>query len=260
MRILVSDSYAIKTKTDSQLITSGAKSADTINMILAVEPEVKIYEQQAAEWEKIHIYSRRVGTMAEAITILRLGDIYLFVSINGNTIPAFQFLLPAMRGSTESLIFANSNTFTAEQRAAVLRDGADEYDRLSESPKTNIDVACEYIKKYRRRDKKFANRLPVLIEGVVVVSPERRLAWVNNFPVDLTKTEFDILVLLLRNHGIVLTYDQILEHIWHFGYDGGGHRYVWKRVHSLRQKLEKAAGVDGLITTVKDVGYKFCAT
>jgi two-component system alkaline phosphatase synthesis response regulator PhoP len=68
----------------------------------------------------------------------------------------------------------------------------------------------------------------------------------------LTLKEFDLLVYLLRNTGIVLTRDQILEEVWGYDFDGET-RTVDVHVRTLRSKL----GISGdLIQTVRGLGYK----
>ena len=71
--------------------------------------------------------------------------------------------------------------------------------------------------------------------------------------VDLTKTEFDLLELLVGNSGIVLTREQIYERIW--GYDfGTTSNSLDVYVGYLRRKTE-AGGESRIIHTVRGVGY-----
>ena len=60
----------------------------------------------------------------------------------------------------------------------------------------------------------------------------------ENKLIDLTKTEFDLLMMFIENKGIVLSRDQILNTIWGFEYDGDT-RIVDVHVFKLRSKLEK---------------------
>lgn len=70
---------------------------------------------------------------------------------------------------------------------------------------------------------------------------------------DLTKTEFDVLELMVRNAGIVLGHSQIYEAIW--GYDfGPDSKNLAVYVGYLRRKTE-ADGRSRLIHTVRGVGY-----
>ena len=70
---------------------------------------------------------------------------------------------------------------------------------------------------------------------------------------ELTKREFDLLCFLLRNKGLVLSRDTLLEKIW--GYDYAGETNVVDvYVRYLRQKLEEPFGIK-IIHTIRGVGY-----
>lgn len=70
--------------------------------------------------------------------------------------------------------------------------------------------------------------------------------------VTLTLKEFQLLRYLLENQGIVLSRDQLLEHIWGYDFDGET-RTVDVHIRTLRQKL----GACGeLVETVRGVGYR----
>jgi len=70
---------------------------------------------------------------------------------------------------------------------------------------------------------------------------------------ELSKTEFDLLEMLVRNAGIVLSHSAIYDQIW--GYDFGPEsKNLAVYISYLRRKLE-SAGAPPLIRTVRGVGY-----
>ena len=71
--------------------------------------------------------------------------------------------------------------------------------------------------------------------------------------IELTKTEFDLLELLMRNAGLVLTRDVIYERIWGFDF-GTSSNSLDVYIGYLRRKTE-AGGAPRLIQTVRGVGY-----
>jgi DNA-binding response OmpR family regulator len=72
----------------------------------------------------------------------------------------------------------------------------------------------------------------------------------------LKPKEYDLLVFLARNRGIVLSRDLILERVW--GWDfGGGTRTVDVHVRWLREKIEAEPAEPERIVTVRGVGYRF---
>jgi two-component system response regulator MprA len=85
------------------------------------------------------------------------------------------------------------------------------------------------------------------------LDPGRRQAWRGERPLELTKTEFDLLELLLHNAGIVLTRDQIYERIWGYDFETSS-KSLDVYVSYLRRKTE-ADGEPRLIQTVRGFGY-----
>lgn len=71
--------------------------------------------------------------------------------------------------------------------------------------------------------------------------------------IDLSKTEFDLLELLVRNDGVVLEHSTIYERIWHYDF-GPDSKNLAVYVGYLRRKTE-TGGASRLIHTVRGVGY-----
>jgi two-component system alkaline phosphatase synthesis response regulator PhoP len=88
--------------------------------------------------------------------------------------------------------------------------------------------------------------------GNLFVSVPRHLVTAEGEPVVLTLKEFEVLVYLLRNPGIVLTRDQIMSGVWGYDFDGES-RTVDVHIRTLRAKLGTCAD---LIDTVRGVGYR----
>ncbi|MFE2532829.1 response regulator transcription factor [Streptomyces sp. NPDC059371] len=82
---------------------------------------------------------------------------------------------------------------------------------------------------------------------------QARRAWRGRRELELTRTEFELLELLVRNAGIVLDHSTIYDRIW--GYDfGPGSKNLAVYVGYLRRKLDEP-GAPALIHTVRGVGY-----
>ncbi|WP_329571430.1 response regulator transcription factor [Streptomyces sp. NBC_01361] len=85
------------------------------------------------------------------------------------------------------------------------------------------------------------------------MDPQARRAWRGERELELTRTEFDLLELLVRNAGIVLDHATIYDRIW--GYDfGPGSKNLAVYVGYLRRKVDEP-GATSLIHTVRGVGY-----
>ena len=93
--------------------------------------------------------------------------------------------------------------------------------------------------------------LHVLEEGGLTIDASRFRAVVFGRNVDLTLKEFELLRLLARNKGKVLSREQLLEQVWGYEYLGET-RTVDVHVRHIRQKVGEA-----WIETVRGVGYRF---
>lgn len=88
--------------------------------------------------------------------------------------------------------------------------------------------------------------------GELVISPERHQVKVSGEEIPLTLKEFELLLLLVENKGIVFTRDQLLTKIWGYAFDGES-RTIDVHIRSLRQKLGECGK---LIETVRGIGYR----
>jgi DNA-binding response OmpR family regulator len=101
--------------------------------------------------------------------------------------------------------------------------------------------------------KSTALREKALCASGLVLDPERRSVTVNKTDVELTKREFDLLHYLLRNKGVVVTREALLENVWGFDFEGETNA-VDVYIRFLRGKIDEAFGIR-LIRTVRGVGY-----
>jgi DNA-binding response OmpR family regulator len=91
--------------------------------------------------------------------------------------------------------------------------------------------------------------------GTVLIYPKKRQVVVDDRPVNLTPTEFNLLKVMALAPGQVFTRAQLIEKA--FGYDFEGfERNVDVHITSLRRKLETNGGRSKLIKTVYGLGYK----
>lgn len=93
----------------------------------------------------------------------------------------------------------------------------------------------------------------VLEAGGMRLDPSQRRAWRGDRLLDLTRTEFDLLELMLHNAGIVLSRETLYERIWGYDFDTSS-RSLDMHVSYLRQKTE-AGGEPRVIDTVRGVGF-----
>ncbi len=92
----------------------------------------------------------------------------------------------------------------------------------------------------------------LLVAGEICVDERAHSVFVGEREVQLTLKEYQLLCLLMKNRGAVLTRDVLLENIWGYGNESET-RTVDVHIRTLRQKLGTAGA---MIETVRGVGYR----
>ncbi len=87
----------------------------------------------------------------------------------------------------------------------------------------------------------------------LVLEPMQRVARVDSTELELTKTEFDLLLYMVQNKNIVLTRDQIINHVWGYNYMGETN-VVDVYIRYIRAKLDDRFDCK-YINTIRGVGY-----
>ena len=138
-------------------------------------------------------------------------------------------------------------------RIVGLELGADDYLPKPFNPRELVARIRAILRRYEPRPPAAGGTLEV---NGVALDPGTREVRVSNRPVELTTFEFDILELLMRAAGRVLSRDALMEHLYNrkaTPFD----RSIDMHVSHLRRKLEADRP---LIKTVRGVGYQFCRT
>jgi two-component system response regulator CpxR len=139
-------------------------------------------------------------------------------------------------------------------RIIGLELGADDYLPKPFNPRELTARIRAILRRYEARPA--ASGSPRLEVNGVVLEPGSREVLANGRQVELTTFEFDILEMLMRNAGRVLSRDALMENFYNrkaTPFD----RSIDMHISHLRKKLE---GGDTLIKTIRGVGYQFCRT
>ncbi|BCB80164.1 response regulator transcription factor [Phytohabitans sp. ZYX-F-186] len=135
-----------------------------------------------------------------------------------------------------------------------LEIGADDYVTKPYSPRELV----ARIRAVLRRQSVDAVELsaPTLAAGPVRMDVERHVVTVAGAAVQLPLKEFELLELLLRNAGRVLTRGQLIDRVWGADYVGDT-KTLDVHVKRLRSKVEPEPSTPRYIVTVRGLGYKF---
>jgi two-component system response regulator RegX3 len=134
-----------------------------------------------------------------------------------------------------------------------LEMGADDY---VTKPYSSRELLAR-IKAVLRRQAEPEDLLPATIEaGPVRMDVERHVVTVGGQHTQLPLKEFELLEILLRNTGRVLTRMQLIDRVWGSDYVGDT-KTLDVHVKRLRAKIEPDPGNPRHIVTVRGLGYKF---
>lgn len=168
-------------------------------------------------------------------------------------LPGMDGIEVAARVRQESDVYMLMLTARSEEndRIAGLRIGADDYMVKPFSPRELV-ARVEAILRRRRGTPPPMRELRF---GTLAILPESYEVRVNHDLLDLTQTEFNVLLALAENAGRVLSREQLIDRVWDSNFYGN-ERVVDVYVGQVRRKLEAALG-ESPIQTVRGVGYKF---
>ncbi|SNY50043.1 two-component system, OmpR family, KDP operon response regulator KdpE [Arsukibacterium tuosuense] len=219
--------------------------AETI-LVLEDDPAMQSFLTTLLKSQQHQVLSFSAGL--EALQCLVTQPVDLILLDLGLTDMDGQDWLQQLRNWSETPVIIISARHSEHDKVQALDNGANDY-------VTKPFSAAELMARVRANLRKVSSNQQVFSFGDVQLDPVSRTVSRNTQPVHLTKTEYDILLLLMRNADKVLTHNQILSQVW-------GKTYIdrpeYVRVHmaQLRQKLEANPAAPSYLKTEPGVGYR----
>ncbi len=131
--------------------------------------------------------------------------------------------------------------------------GADDY---VTKPYSTRELLARIRAVLRRRVESEVDDTLVLEAGTVRMDVERHTVSVDGKDVAMPLKEFELLELLLRNAGRVLTRGQLIDRVWGSDYFGDT-KTLDVHIKRIRSKIEKVPGEPTMLVTVRGLGYRF---
>ncbi len=221
------------------------------------DPKILVVDDEPGILNLVTSYLKAEGydyqTAADGLSALKAARTYQPDLI------VLDIMLPGMDGievlsnlRRESDVYVIMLTAKSEETDKVvgLSVGADDYLTKPFSPR---ELMARIKAALRRLRTGSASQQPEMITTEHLrIDPASRQVWAEGELVDLTSTEFDLLLVLAEHRGIVMSREQLLEKVWEGEYFGD-YRVVDVHLGHIRQKL----GEHHNITTVRGVGYRF---
>ncbi|MBQ8951250.1 MAG: response regulator transcription factor [Eubacterium sp.] len=224
-----------------------------MNRILIVEDNVEIQNMETelltkSGYETVSAYS---GTEALLLVDRESFDLIILDIM----LPGMQGdeVLKNLRGKTDAGILCVSALDALDTRVSMMREGADDY---IVKPFENSDLLVRIEAILRRIGKRdMIDASEKLTFKDIEIDSENHTAVVGGSTLDLTRKEFEILELMVRNPKKVFTKDNIYESVW-------GEEYIPEdntvnvHVSNIRKKLEALGNEKEYIKTVWGIGFK----
>ncbi|MEE6449229.1 response regulator transcription factor [Gottfriedia acidiceleris] len=226
-----------------------------ISKILVVDDDEKIKKLISIYLENEGFSTTLANDAEEALELLKDEDFDLII---------LDIMLPKIDGIEACIKIREERTLPIIMLSAKSEDldkiqglssGADDYLTKPFNPLELIARVKSQLRRYKKYNNVQKNDEIVLAFGDLQVNTETRQVWIRNKEKRLTPKEFDILELLVRNKGIVLSVSKIYEAIWKEDFLKSDNT-VMVHITNIREKIEDDPKHPIYIKTVWGIGYK----
>lgn len=220
--------------------------------ILVIDDEPQIHRFLGPALEASGYATLRAETAAEGLRLVAAHNPAAVILDLGLPDLDGQAVIPRLRAFSQAPILVLSARDREEEKVTALDAGAEDY---IEKPFALGELLARVRVALRRASRPAAAEPSIFRVGPLEINSVDRTARVDGAaePLHLTPREWDLLMVLVRMPGRVITQRQLLSAVW-----GPAHaedaQYLRVYIGHLRQKLGAAAG---LIRTEPGIGYRF---
>jgi DNA-binding response OmpR family regulator len=218
------------------------------NILLVTEPGVGTSISRVLDEAGHSVQGRH--TIASACAALEQGGVDLALVDPGSVAPHGAAVLAALRARTSAAIVMIDSGHAELGR--LIAAGADDFLAKPFSAaqlRARVDLALT--------DRQPRNENTITVGGIRL-DRQRRLAWLDGTPLDLSRREFDLLSFLAARAGQVVSRRELALAVWHEP-ESGASRTMDVHLSWLRRKLGDTAARPRYLHTVRGVGFRLAA-
>jgi len=191
----------------------------------------------------------------EAIEVLKKEDIHLLIiDVMMPKLDGIRATLKIREISSIPIIILSAKTEDSD-KILGLNVGADDYLAKPFNPLELVARAKSQLRRYTKLGNINNESESIYTTGGLVIDDEKKEVTVDGETVKLTPSEYNILLLLVKNLGRVYTIDQIYENVWNESAMGADNT-VAVHVRHIREKIEINPKEPRYLKVVWGVGYK----
>ena len=221
-------------------------------MILLVEDETSITEPLAEALRREGFETEVAGTVAEALELARRDPDLVLLDLMLPDGSGFDVCRELRKHSQVPIIMLTARGEEAD-RVVGLELGADDY---VVKPFSAREVVARIRAVLRRSDApEQADDRPLEV-GELRLDPARHEATLEGKALELSRKEFELLQLLMRNAGSVVTRERLIDEVWDPNWFGST-KTLDVHVSGIRRKLRDDPAEPRYLHTIRGVGFRF---
>ena len=228
---------------------------------ISIEKNIDDFELFRALWNKHSINGIRAENMSngikKAIEIEKSEtDELFFIEIVADSVDYMSQLKIINEETNAPILIATSN-YNEDEHLRALNLGADFYGAFCKTPEQNINAVLATICSIERRAKKKKQPTNIIFyNGIMLVPSYRNTIFINDIELELTKIDFDLLHYFMSNRGIVLSTEQIYNHVWGNERAVSVDDVVRSAIKRLRKKINPHSTDCSIIENIREIGYR----